>query len=335
MLAVLLAATLPWVGWLGSAAGAGRGVRRSAVAPRVAGTLQAGVRGFVRPNLNMTTSVISSTVQEPRHATKAVRMSPWTAARAAWTSNSFHEFMSYMRAHQGDILEVDLWPVLPPIYLVMGKAANRAVLSDLDSALEQVPCGCARVVALGVPPTLATRAALPQVLQDLINVLPVSAKIPSEVDVELQRKVASFFQKESTVNGQLPRFISAARTMREGWLAKPESSATLDVFFELSEYVLLTDLEVLYGKSFCDKYGARVIPGFRQWVENIANGELVATAHAASTRPPCGPPARARSDVAVPPLFGRWASSRSSATVCARPSPSSSRTPSGTRTSAR
>lgn len=220
MLAVLLAATLPWVGWLGSAAGAGRGVRRSAVAPRVAGTLQAGVRGFVRPNLNMTTSVISSTVQEPRHATKAVRMSPWTAARAAWTSNSFHEFMAYMRAHQGDILEVDLWPVLPPIYLVMGKAANRAVLSDLDSALEQVPCGCARVVALGVPPTLATRAALPQVLQDLINVLPVSAKIPSEVDVELQRKVASFFQKESTVNGQLPRFISAARTMREGWLAK-------------------------------------------------------------------------------------------------------------------
>lgn len=204
----------------------------------------------MRPNLNMTTSVISSTVQEPRHATKAVRMSPFTAARAAWTSNSFHEFMAYMRAHQGDILEVDLWPVLPPIYLVMGKAANRAVLSDLDSALEQV-------------------------LQDLINVLPVSAKIPSEVDVELQRKVASFFQKESTVNGQLPRFISAARTMREGWLAKPDSSAPLDVFFELSEYVLLTDLEVLYGKSFCDKYGARVIPGFRQWVENIANGELV------------------------------------------------------------
>ena len=195
MLAVLLAATLPWVGWLGSAAGAGRGVRRSAVAPRVAVPIRAGVRGFVRPNLNMTTSVISSTVQEPRHATKAVRMSPWTAARAAWTSNSFHEFMAYMRAHQGDILEVDLWPVLPPIYLVMGKAANRAVLSELDSALEQV-------------------------LQDLINVLPVSAKIPSEVDVELQRKVASFFQKESTVNGQLPRFISAARTMREGWLAK-------------------------------------------------------------------------------------------------------------------
>ena len=142
-MAVLLAATLPWVGWLGSTSGTGRGVRRSAVAPRVAVTIKAGVRGFVRPNLNITSSVIGSTVvHEPRHANhRAVRMSPWTAARAAWTSNSFHEFMSYMRAQQGDILEVDLWPVLPPIYLVMGKAANRAVLSDLDSALEQVPCG--------------------------------------------------------------------------------------------------------------------------------------------------------------------------------------------------
>ena len=151
MAAVLLALTLPWVGWLGSAAGAGRGVRRGAVAPRVVGTVQAGVRGFVRPNLNMTTTAISNTVQEPRHAKRAPGMSPWTAARAAWTSNSFHEFMTYMRKHQGDILEVDLWPVLPPIYLVMGKAANRAVLSELDSALEQVPCGRARAAALGVP----------------------------------------------------------------------------------------------------------------------------------------------------------------------------------------
>lgn len=46
---------------------------------------------------------------------------------------------------------------------MMGKAANRGVLSQQDAALEQV-------------------------LQELINVLPVSAKIPSEVDVELQRK---------------------------------------------------------------------------------------------------------------------------------------------------
>ena len=107
MLAALLAATLPWVGWLGNAAGASRGLRRSAVAPRVAGTLRAGVRGFVPPKLNMTRPVRSSTAQEPRHAHKAVRMSPWTAARAAWTSNSFHEFMVYMRAHQGDILELE------------------------------------------------------------------------------------------------------------------------------------------------------------------------------------------------------------------------------------
>ena len=63
-------------------------------------------------------------------------------------------------------------------------------------------------------------ARVPQVLQDLINVLPVSAKIPSEVDVELQRKVASFFQSETTVNRQLPRFRTAAREMRERWLAR-------------------------------------------------------------------------------------------------------------------
>ena len=220
MAAMLLAATLPWMGWLGSATGSGRGLGRSPVAPRVAVTIRAGVRGFVRPNLNMTAPAVSgSTAHEPRHANRAVRMSPWTAARAAWRSDSFHEFMVYMRVQQGDIMEVDLWPVLPPIYLVMGKAANRAVLSDLDAALEQVPCDCARVTALGVAPPLPP-CAVAQVLQDLINVLPVSAKIPSEVDVELQRKVASFFQKEAIVNGQLPGFLSAARTMREGWLAR-------------------------------------------------------------------------------------------------------------------
>ena len=52
-----------------------------------------------------------------------------------------------------------------PLQLTMGKAANRGVLSQQDAALEQV-------------------------LQELINVLPVSANIPSEVDIELQRKVA-------------------------------------------------------------------------------------------------------------------------------------------------
>ena len=67
---------------------------------------------------------------------------------------------------------------------------------------------------------------MPQVLQDLINVLPVSAKIPSEVDVELQRKVASFFQSETTVNRQLPRFRTAAREMRERWLARRAAAAT-------------------------------------------------------------------------------------------------------------
>jgi len=177
-------------------------------------------------------------------------LSPWTVLRGAWQSRSFHDFMLYVRAQHGDVVHVNLWPVLPPIYLMMGKAANRGVLSQQD-------------------------AALVQVLQELINVLPVSAKIPSEVDVELQRKVASFFQSGAVVDALLPSFLAAANRLREGWLARPDPAARLDVFFELSEYVLRADLEVLYGKSFCDTYGDRIMPKFREWVENIANGQLV------------------------------------------------------------
>lgn len=158
--------------------------------------------------------------------------------------------MLYVRAQHGDIVHVNLWPVLPPIYLTMGKAANQGVLSQQDAAMEQV-------------------------LQELINVLPVSANVPSEVDVELQRKVATFFQNGQVVDGQLPSFLSTARSMRERWLARPQPAPPLDVFFELSEYVLRVDLEVLYGTSFRDRYADRIMPKFRQWVENIANGQLV------------------------------------------------------------
>ena len=114
-----------------------------------------------------------------------------------------------------------------------------------------------------------------------------------------------------------------------------------------------TPPQVLYGKTFCDKYGARVIPGFRQWVENIANGELVcarplgfgfgfglglalalalglgwrtsptASWSAPGRRRPHAPAARAartrrgaRGGAALmPPALGRWASSLSSASV--------------------
>merc|ERR1711935_313934 len=91
--------------------------------------------------------------------------------------------------------------------------------------------------------------------------------------------------------------------MREGWLAKPDSSATLDVFFELSEYVLLTDLEVLYGKSFCDKYGARVIPGFRQrGAGGLLRGarRLSARGHRRAARAPRAVRGRALGDARLP-----------------------------------
>jgi hypothetical protein len=216
----LLAAALPWLSWLGAAAGAGRGVGRTAVAPRVAATIRASLQTRVRADArNVTSSVGISSFAEPRRPNRGVKLSPLTAVQAVWKSSSFHDFMLHVRAQQGDIVQVDLWPVLPPIYVVMGKAANRAVLSDLDSALEQVPCSRAR----DAPKDMAgSRSLAPllawQVLQDLINVLPVSAKIPSEVDVELQRKVASFFQNVNMVDAQLPRFLTAARSMREGWL---------------------------------------------------------------------------------------------------------------------
>jgi len=158
--------------------------------------------------------------------------------------------MLHVRAQHGDIVHIDLWPVLPPIYLTMGEAANRGVLSQQDAAMEQV-------------------------LQELINLLPVQANVPSEVDEELQRKVAAFFQNGQAVDSQLPSFLRTARSMRERWLARPDPSAPLDVFFELSEYVLRVDLEVLYGTSFRDRYADRIMPKFRQWVENIANGQLV------------------------------------------------------------
>ena len=92
-------------------------------------------------------------------------MSPLAAVQAAVSSKSFGEFMAHLRSKQGDAVVLDLWPFAPKTYLLMGKEANRDVLSSLDVGLEQI-------------------------LQELINVLPVSANIPSEVDIELQRKVA-------------------------------------------------------------------------------------------------------------------------------------------------
>jgi len=98
--------------------------------------------------------------------------------------------------------------------------------------------------------------------------------VPSEVDVDLQKKVATFFQSERVVNERLPSFEQNARRMQERWAALPAGS-TLDIFCELSEYVLLADLEVIYGEAFAAKHGAQIVAKFGLWVENIANGQLV------------------------------------------------------------
>eukprot|EP00316_Scyphosphaera_apsteinii_P004472 CAMPEP_0119320424 /NCGR_PEP_ID=MMETSP1333-20130426/52420_1 /TAXON_ID=418940 /ORGANISM="Scyphosphaera apsteinii, Strain RCC1455" /LENGTH=482 /DNA_ID=CAMNT_0007327145 /DNA_START=432 /DNA_END=1883 /DNA_ORIENTATION=- len=160
--------------------------------------------------------------------------------------------MLAVREAHGDVVRINLWPVLPPIYLMMGKEANRGVLSELDQSLEQV-------------------------LQDLINLLPVSANIPSEVDVELQKKVASLFQSVATVNERLPSFIMIAERIRDSWLENhgETQQRPLNVFFELSEFVLRADLEILYGPTFCAKYADRILPEFQRWVGEL--GQLGAT----------------------------------------------------------
>ena len=75
---------------------------------------------------------------------------------------SFHEFMSHVRETHGDTTKVNLWPVLPPVYLMQGKAANRAVLFELDDKLRQVPCPCAVLHATRDPRADAGSALAPR-----------------------------------------------------------------------------------------------------------------------------------------------------------------------------
>jgi len=155
--------------------------------------------------------------QRIRCVERGSSLSPWAVLRGVLTCKSWHEFTVQLRDEHGDVVKVDLWPVLPPVFFMMGKAANRGVLSDLD-------------------------ASLGQILQELINVLPVSARIPKEEDVELQKKVAALFLSASVVDGLLPSFYRTARGLRERWGRRPDPSRPLRVFFELSEYVLRADV---------------------------------------------------------------------------------------------
>jgi len=165
------------------------------------------------------------------------------------------------------VVFMDLWPVLPRTYLLQGPEANRMVLSDLDPSLEQI-------------------------LQELINVLPIDSRVPSEVDVVLQKQVATLFQSQEVVNRRLPAFIATAARLRDEWTSSAAEGETpgageaaaasarigrpsLAVFSELSEYVLRADLEVLYGETFTRQNAPQLIPKFATWVDNIANGQLV------------------------------------------------------------
>jgi len=105
-----------------------------------------------------------------------------------------------------------------------------------------------------------------------VNLLPVQARVPSEVDVELQQNVAQLFQSERVVNGRLSSFRRLSRKLRDGWLS---GRGELDVFLGLSEYILVANLEILYGERFTQKNAPQLTARFDTWVQNIANGQLV------------------------------------------------------------
>ena len=170
----------------------------------------------------------------------------WKAIQGAWSSGTFAEFMSFLRNEAGDCILLDAWPVLPPVYLLMGKAANQCILSDADPSLDQV-------------------------LQQLINALPVAARVPVKTDEALQRKVSALFQSERVVNLLIPSFKQRAEQICKRW-ASMGPKDHVSVFAELSDYVLLADLEVLYGTEFANGYAERLLPSFKEWVENIAHG---------------------------------------------------------------
>jgi len=90
--------------------------------------------------------------------------------------------------------------------------------------------------------------------------------------VPLQRKVASLFQSESVVNERLPSFGASAREIQRRWGSLPAGSE-LEVFTDLSEYVLLANLEVVYGRAFREAHSEAIQAEFAQWVENIAAGK--------------------------------------------------------------
>ena len=70
--------------------------------------------------------------QPLRSDLEPVNFSPLAAVQAAVSSKSFGEFMAHLRSKQGDAVVLDLWPFAPKTYLLMGKEANRDVLSSLD-----------------------------------------------------------------------------------------------------------------------------------------------------------------------------------------------------------
>merc|ERR1711862_964563 len=91
----------------------------------------------------------------------------------------------------------------------------------------------------------------------VLSLVGASTKVPSEEDVALQKKVQKFFQSTAVINERLPLFSRIAEQIRNKWCGTfqhqerhahvpdgedQHSIVNLEVFLELSQYVLRTDL---------------------------------------------------------------------------------------------
>jgi cytochrome P450 len=167
------------------------------------------------------------------------------------------EFLAHAKQAQGEAFWFHLWPVFPPIYVLMGKAGNRAVFSEFDASLKQM---------------------LQVIFGSVLKLVGASIKVPTEEDAALQKKVQLFFQSTRVINERLPLFHRIAEQIRSRWCGTAghdassrdgggtQSITTLEVFEELSEYVLRTDLDFLYGKRFAESHSSELIVLFNNWV---------------------------------------------------------------------
>ena len=70
-------------------------------------------------------------VQMMQETSLSPSLSFWTIVKGVTRCRSFHEFMTLVRQEHGDVVKVNLQPVMPPMYLLQGKKANRGSIQNI------------------------------------------------------------------------------------------------------------------------------------------------------------------------------------------------------------